>query len=195
MIRPLTQEDIPQLVPVHIENSLAWSHNARLGEGHVTNIYRTILTAEESFGFGYFTPEGRVVSFITATTDYFATMKKLYALVSWRQYGALLAHLLRHPGEAGDLWEAKFVIPRLLKTWDISAFLLTWHNNFKEKDTPVAAVYCMQKTLAELKKRGCAVCTVQVDAQNERPNAYYRSIRSDLRFSSRHNNIYEIPTV
>ena len=193
MIRALTLADIPQMVPIHIRNAAEWSHNAQMGEEHIANIYRVILDSKEGFGFGYF-QGGEVASFITATTDYFATMKKLYTLVRWKHYGTILAQVLRHPGEFWDLWEAKFVLPRVLKNMGTTAFLLTWHNNFTQEDSSIAAVFVMQKTLATLKAKGFSTCTVQVDAHNERPNMYYQSLKAPLVFSSKHNKVYEVQT-
>jgi len=194
MLRRLEIPDIDQCAAIHLQNSMEWSHNAQMGEDHLKNIYRVILSSPKSFGFGYFN-ESTLASFITATTDYFTTMDELYQLVSFKHYGKLLKQILKSPNELFDMLEAKFRIPRIIKKMDIEPHLLTWHNNFSQDNCSMAALAVMRKSLAHLNELGYDNATAQVDPNNPQPNRYYTAIKAPLVYSSHWNNIYKVPTL
>lgn len=193
MLRKLEISDIDQCVAIHMKNSIDWSHNAHIGERHLKNIYEVIFSCEESFGVGYFNSEG-LVCYITVTTDYFTTMKKLYRLVSFKHYGKLIRHVLKDPNELMDMLEAKFVLPKVIKRLRVDPQILTWHNDFDQKDHQTAPILVFKKALSELNGLGFDSCTAQVDPSNRRPNVYYESINAPLRYSSRWNKLYEVFT-
>ena len=195
MIRKLQLSDIDNCVAIHQKNSMNWSHNAQIGADHLKNIYKVILTSDESFGVGFFNDEDRMVCFITATSDYFLTMEKMFKLVSSKHIGKIFKQVLRDPNELFDMMESRFVIPKVIKKMDIRPHLLTWHNNFNEKEHAIAPMLVMRRALRELKALGFGACTAQVDANNQRPNNYYRKTGARLRYSSRWNNVYEVQTI
>ncbi|HLF18594.1 MAG TPA: hypothetical protein VI749_06870 [Candidatus Omnitrophota bacterium] len=194
MIRELNLQDADRCAAIHFKNAQEWSHNAQMGEGHLRSIYRAILGSKECFGFGYF-KDDELVCFITATTDFSSTMKNLKKLIGFKQYIQLFKQVLRHPGELFDMFESRFVIPGKIKAVGIKPYLLTWHNNFDLEYIPMAPILVMKRALRAFHERGFDYCMTQVDANNARPNRFYRSIQADAVFSSKHNNIYKVRTL
>jgi|SRR6185503_20284128 len=194
MIRRLESKDISACARIHWQNSQAWSHNAQMGTAHLENIYRTILGAEECFGYGYF--RGTVlICFITATNDYFKTMERLKKLITFRKMLGLLGQIFKNPADFLDLVEAKFILPSRIAKTGIKPFLLTWHNNFEEEYDPFVPIAVMNSALRDLSARGHMACITQVDANNDKPNRYYRARKAECIYASKWNNLYKVLTV
>src|SRR6185295_12718990 len=106
-------------------------------------------------------------------------MKKLKQLITFKKLLRLAEQVLKDPRECLDLYEAKFILPKVIERTGIPAFLLTWHNNFKEAYDPFVPIAVMNSALKELNERGFEACITQVDANNEKPNRYYRARRAE----------------
>lgn len=193
MIRELSANDVNACAAIHMKNAGEWSHNARMGEAHIRNIYGVFLGAQECFGFGYF-KEDKMVCFITATTDFSKTMDRLKKLLGVKKYVQLLGQVIRKPGEFFDMFESGFVIPQRIRQTGIKPYLLTWHNDFDLEYVPMAPVMVMNRCLRRLSELGFDYATTQVDANNARPNRFYHSIGAQAIFASKHNNVYKVAT-
>ncbi len=120
---PLEARHLNDLAELHYRQ-LPWSLNGQFGREHINDLYRALFSCPYFFGYVYYS-NGRLVAFVTATTDYRETRKRI--MTAYRGKVLQMLHvILRHPRFFWALVESKFIVPFIFRQYNARAEWLTF---------------------------------------------------------------------
>ncbi len=182
---------LDQMVELHCR-VLHWSINARLGHEHVKQLYQALISDPNVFGYADIDRHGRMLSFITITSDLRATRRRLFAGFTLKTYFRLLMQSLKKPADFIDLLENKFLVPGLIAKLNARVELFTWVGDIDELAGRVSAVRTMQHAVSQLQMKGLSPVIAQVAKYDENPNRFHKRAGNKLVHSLLRNNLYLI---
>jgi GNAT superfamily N-acetyltransferase len=122
-LEPLSFAHLEDVARLHYK-LLPWSFNGQFGEAHIIDLYRALGRSPNFFGYVYYR-DGRLIGFVTATTDYRDT--RGHILDAYRKKLSKMVWIfLRHPVFLLAALESKFLVPIIFRRYNTRAEWLTF---------------------------------------------------------------------
>ena len=122
-LEPLSPKHLEDVAKLHYR-LLPWSFNGQFGETHIIDLYRALGRSPHFFGYVYYR-DGKLLGFVTATTDYRDTRDHLLGVYR-KKLVKMLWIFLRRPSYLLAALESRFLVPRVFRRYGTRAEWLTF---------------------------------------------------------------------
>jgi len=186
--KPLTVAHIRDVAELHFKQ-LPWSFNGQFGKEHILELYTALAASPHFFGYVFYV-EGRLLGFVTATTDY-ADSRRLLSKVFNRKIWALLKVFARHPRFLLTALESKFLVPLVFRWHGARAEWLTFVTDTSQAYLgPFVALRLIEALNEHMSMAGIRVYMAQGYKNNPKAMRYYEKLRWRVAASLLMHNVY-----
>ncbi len=191
-LEPISHAHIADAARLH-HKLLSWSFNGKFGEAHIADLYTALMRSPHFFGYVYYR-NGRLIGFVTGTTDYKDTRRHI--LQAYR--GKLLKMLsifIRYPAFLVAAMESKFVVPLVFERYRTCAEWLTLITDTSSDPIgPLVAVRLINAVREHFRSCGVGSYMAQGFKKNPRAMKMYEKLEWQVAANLPIHNVYHYVT-
>lgn len=186
------QEHLADIAALHYR-VLFWSFNGQFGPGHIQELYEALYQSKQFFGYVIYI-NGRLLGFVTATSDYADTRRQIMGVFK-RKIMKVLWVFIRHPRFFLTALESKFVVPLVFRWFGARAEWLTFvTDTTKAYISPFVALKLIEVLNNHFRNAGVRIYMAQGFKNNPKAMRYYEKLKWRVAAPLLMHNVYYYDT-